>query len=77
MTLKEFSRCTLAEQYRYLARKGRHLLTRGSGNYYLHLYSIDHFYAEVWVDVRGYRITQIVSLPELASLSVPEEEPAH
>jgi hypothetical protein len=29
----------------------------------------------VWVDVRGYRITQIVSLPELASLSVPEEEP--
>jgi hypothetical protein len=74
MTIKEFTECTLAEQYRYLVRKGKHLLTRGAGNYYLHLYSLDHFYAEVWVDTRGFRVARIISLLELSSMSVPEEE---
>ncbi len=74
MTIKEFSEYTLADQYRYLVRKGKHLLTRGAGNYYLHLYSLEHFYAEVWVDMRGFNVSRIVSLLELSSMSVPEEE---
>lgn len=72
MTIKEFSERTLADQYRHLARKGRHLLTRGAGFYYLHLYSLDHFYAEVWIDTRGYRVTKIVSLLEVSNMSAPE-----
>lgn len=49
MTATEFKKMSLQQRYSCLKNDGVHLASREFGGYWVHLFSLDNFYVEVWV----------------------------
>lgn len=49
MTKNEFKKLSLASRYGVLKNEGIHIASREFGGYFVHLFGLYDFYAEVWV----------------------------
>lgn len=49
MTKKEFKKLRLSGRYAAVKKGGIHLASRDFNGYFVHLFSLDNFYIEVWI----------------------------
>ncbi len=55
-TLYSFSGLSWDEQIDNVWAEGKLLMTRRISGYWLHLYAIDSFFAEIWICQKGYDV---------------------